>query len=143
MTATATTNCRRFTRDADRAILGGVFAGLARHFGFNLCVTRLLAVIAFFAAFPFMVFAYIAAVLLVPSESWRDEYVVERVIRRCRRHRSRRASRRERRDAEQEARREATEEVRRRARSLEERLARIEKHVTSKRYQLDEEFRNL
>ena len=143
MTATATTNCRRFTRDADRAILGGVFAGLARHFGFNLCVTRFLAVIAFFAAFPFMVFAYIAAVLLVPSDSWRDEYVVERVIRRRRRHRSRRANRRERHEAEQEARREATEEVRRRARSLEERLARIEKHVTSKRYQLDEEFRNL
>ena len=41
------------------------------------------------------------------------------------------------------ARSEAAEEVRRRARSLEERLARIEKYVTSKRYQLDEEFRNL
>ena len=144
MTATATTHCRRFTRDADRAMLGGVFAGLARHFGFNLCVTRFLAIIAFFAAFPFMVFAYIAVVLLVPSESWRDEVIVERVIRRRpRRRRSRRAERRERREAEQAARSEAAEEVRQRARSLEERLARIEKHVTSRRYQLDEEFRNL
>jgi phage shock protein C len=124
-------------------MLGGVFAGLARHFGFNLCVTRFLAVIAFFAAFPFMVFAYIAAVLLVPSESWRDEVVVERVIRRSRRRRSRRAQRRERQEAEQEARSAAAEEVRQRARSLEERLARIERYVTSKRYQLDEEFRNL
>jgi phage shock protein C len=124
-------------------MLGGVFAGLARHFGFNLCVTRFLAIIAFFAAFPFMVFAYIAAVLLVPAESWRDEIVVERVIRRPRRRRSRRAQRRERQEAEQEARSKAAEEVRQRARSLEERLARIEKHVTSKRYQLDEEFRNL
>ena len=143
MTATATTHCRRFTRDADRAMLGGVFAGLARHFGFNLCVTRFLAVIAFFAAFPFMVFAYIAVVLLVPSESWREEVVVERVIRRSRRRQSRRERRRERHEAEQTARSEAAEEVRERARSLEERLARIEKYVTSKRYQLDEEFRNL
>jgi phage shock protein C len=142
MTASATTQCRRFTRDADRALIGGVFAGLARHFGFNLFVTRLLAVIALFAAFPFMLFAYIAAVLLVPAESWRDEYVVERVIR-CRRRPRRRERRRERREAEQEARQEAAEEVRQRARSLEERLARIEKHVTSRRYQLDEEFRNL
>ena len=139
MTATATT-CRRFTRDADRAMVGGVFAGLARHFGFNLCVTRFLGIIAFFAAFPFMLFAYIAAVLLVPSESWQDEYIVERVIRR---RRSRRRCRRERREAAEEVRREKSEEIRRRARSLEERLARIEKHVTSSRYQLDEEFRNL
>ena len=143
MTATATTNSRRFTRDADRAMLGGVFAGLARHFGFNLCVTRFLAVIAFFAAFPFMVFAYIAAVLLVPAESWRDEYVVERVIRCRRARRPRRARRRERREAEHAEREQAADEIRRRARSLEERLARIEKTVTSKRYQLDEEFRNL
>ena len=139
MTATAST-CRRFTRDADRAMLGGVFAGLARYFGFNLFVTRVLAVIALLAAFPFMMFAYIAVVLLVPSESWRGEYVVERVVRRGR---SRRKSRREQREAETELRRQADEEVRQRARSLEERLARIEKYVTSSRYRLDEEFRNL
>lgn len=147
MTATAST-CRRFTRDADRAMIGGVFAGLARYFGFNLFVTRILGVIALFAAFPFMLFAYIAVVLLVPSESWRDEYVVERVIRRrCVRRRHRREQREAeaeaRREAEAEARREANEEVQRRARSLEERLARIEKYVTSSRYRLDEEFRNL
>jgi phage shock protein C len=141
MTAfTTTTTYRRFTRDADRAVLGGVFAGLARHFGFNLCVTRFLAIIAFFAAFPFMLVAYVAAVLLIPAESRRDEYIVERVIRR---HRRRRTSRRERRAAEAEARREAADEVAERARELEERLARVEKKVTSRRYQLDEEFRNL
>lgn len=145
MTATVTTSCRRFTRDADRAMLGGVFAGIARHFGFNLCATRFLGIIAFFAAFPFMLFAYIAAMLLVPSESWRDEYIVERVV--TRRRRPRRMRRRERREAEKEAeteaRRTAAEEVRQRARSLEQRLARIERYVTSSRYKLDEEFRNL
>ncbi len=144
MTAHArTTTYRRLTRDADRAVLGGVFAGISRHFGINLCVMRCIGIIAFFAAFPFMLVAYIAAVLLIPAESWRDEYVVERVVRRCRKSYRRHTSRRERREAKVEARRQEAEEVGERARALEERLARIEKRVTSRRYQLDEEFRNL
>ena len=142
MTLEATTSYRRFTRDADRAMLGGVCAGIARHFGFNLCVTRFLCLIAFFCAFPFFVIAYIATVLLVPAESRYDDVIVERVVRR-RRPKRRRMSRRERREAAEEARRQAAEEVNERAKSLEERLARIEKHVTSPRYRLDEEFRNL
>jgi hypothetical protein len=56
-------------------------------------------------------------------------------------------SRRERRQAEAEAaaagRAERAEKVRERYRSLDERLARIEKYVTSSRYDLDREFRNL
>lgn len=142
MTARATSSYRRFTRDADRAMIGGVCAGIANHFGFNLCVTRFLFVIFFFAAFPFALIAYLAVVFLVPAESRGDEYIVERVIR-CRRRRPRRASRRERREAAEEARQQEADEVQERARSLEERLARIEKHVTSRRYRLDEEFRNL
>jgi len=141
MTVEATTIDRRFTRDADRAMIGGVCSGLARHFGFNLFATRVLGVIAFFAAFPFVMIAYIAAVLLFPAESRYDDIVVERVVRRCRPRR--RKSRRERRDAAQEARRQAADAVAERAKSLEERLARIERHITSRRYQLDEEFRNL
>ena len=140
MSAYATESYRRFTRDADRAAIGGVCAGLARHFGFNLCVTRFLFVIVFLMTFPFALIAYLAVVVLVPSESWRDEYVVERVVHRRRR---RRMSRRERRQAEFKAREQAAEEVSERARSLEERLARIEKHVTSSRYQLDREFDRL
>ncbi len=141
MTAYARESYRRFTRDADRAMIGGVCAGIARQFGFNLCVTRFLFFIFFLAAFPFALIVYIALVLLVPAESWRDEYIVERIVRR--RRRPRRMSRRERRVAEEEARQAAAEEVSERARSLEERLARIERRVTSRRYQLDEEFRNL
>lgn len=143
MTVEATTSYSRFARDADRAMLGGVCAGVARHFGFNLCVTRFLCVIAFCAAFPFALVAYIAAVLLFPTESRYDDVVVERVVRRRRRRKPRRMSRRERREAADEARRQAADEVQERAKSLEERLARIERHVTSPRYQLDEEFRKL
>jgi phage shock protein C len=140
MSAGITSEYRRFTRDADRAMVGGVCAGIAGYLGFNLCVTRILFVIFFFAAMPFALIAYLALVFLVPASSRNDEYVVERVVRRCR---PRRKSRKERRHEAEEARRTAAEDVSRRARELEERLARIEKHVTSRRYQLDEEFRNL
>ena len=140
MSAGITSEYRRFTRDADRAMVGGVCAGIADYFGFNLCVTRILFLIFFFAAMPFAIIAYLALVFLVPASSRGDEYVVERIVRRCR---PRRMSRKARRREAEEARRTAAEDVSRRARELEERLARIEKHVTSRRYQLDEEFRNL
>ena len=71
MTAYTDVHERRFYRDADRATLGGVCAGIADYFGFNLCVTRFLAVIAFLMAMPMVVVAYIAIVLLVPARSFR------------------------------------------------------------------------
>jgi len=139
MIANATTSQGRFTRNADRAILGGVCAGVADYFGFNLRVTRLLVVIAFFVAMPVTVLTYIAVVLLVPAESARYSYEGAREYRRKRR----RMSRRERREAAEDARREARDALDERARSLDERLARVEKYVTSSRYDLDREFRNL
>ena len=141
MTAYVSTHDRRFTRDADRGLVAGVCAGIADYFGFRLCAVRAIFIIALFVAFPFAALAYIAVVLLVPSDS-RYEVVVEREIR-CRR----RMSRRERRRADAEAREQEqarkTEQVRKRYRSLDERLARIERYVTSSRYDLDREFRNL
>ena len=146
MTSYATTSERRFVRDADRAVLGGVCAGVARYFGFNLCATRALFIIACFVVPPFAALAYIALVLLVPAESGQHEYGVERKVRR----RRRRMTRREKKQAAAEAAaRAALEEaraadaVRERYRSLDERLAKIEKYVTSSRYDLDREFRNL
>jgi len=139
MTAYATISERRFVRDADRACLGGVCAGVARYFGFNLCATRAIFIIAFLVATPFMAIAYIAIVLLVPAESGRYEYVVERETRR----RRRRMTRRERKQAVAEEKVRAADAVRERYESLDERLARIEKYVTSSRYDLDREFRNL
>ncbi len=138
MTAHATATERRFVRNADRAWLAGVCAGIADYFGFNLAVTRLLVVIAFFAAMPITLIAYFAMVCLVPAES-KFGYRTSR----CRRRRERRMSRRERREEAEVSRREAAEAVSRRAKSLDERLARIEKYVTSSRYDLDREFRNL
>lgn len=139
MTIEATTFHNRFTRDADRACLGGVCAGFADYFGFNLRVTRLLVIIAFFVATPITLIVYCAIVLLVPAESKGRRYQVHRNTRRKRR----RMSRQEKRQAAEAAKQQAAAEIEERRRSLDERLARIEKYVTSSRYDLDREFRNL
>jgi phage shock protein C len=139
MTVYATTSERRFVRDADHAVLGGVCAGIARYFGFNRCATRAIFIIACLVVPPFAIIGYIALVLLVPAESGQYEYVVEREVRQ----RRRRMTRREKKQAETEEKVRAAEAVKERYRTLDERLARIEKYVTSSRYDLDREFRNL
>ncbi len=145
MTAYASTYERRFVRNADRGVVAGVCAGIADYFGFRTCAVRLIFIIALFVAFPFAALTYFAIVLLVPAESSRYEYIVEREV--VHRRRRRRMSRRERRRAEAEAeeqeRAHRAEQVKERYRTLDERLARIEKYVTSSRYDLDREFRNL
>jgi phage shock protein C len=141
MTAPTPTSYRRFARNADKALLGGVCAGVADYFGFNLRATRLLFVIAFFVAMPVPLIIYIAIVLLVPAESsrYRDEVIAEREIRR----RRRRMSRKERKQADEEERLRAVDALQQRRQALDQRLARIEKYVTSSRYTLDREFSNL
>ena len=123
---------RRLYRDADRAVIGGVCAGLSTYFGLNLKVTRFLCVIAFICALPFSIFAYLMAVLLIPATSSRVSGQPDRDERR------KQALREEILRAKP-----TVDEVRNRYRSLDERLARIEKYVTSSRYELDEEFRRL
>ncbi len=132
MTSYAGTTERRLYRDADRAVLGGVCAGLARYLGFNLKVTRFLAFIAFLCAMPFAIVGYLAAVFLIPSSSSRDYDAVVDDERR------KEALREEIRRAKP-----TVDEVRRRYESMDERLARIEKYVTSSRYELDEKIRRL
>ena len=132
MTTFAGTREGRLYRDADRAVLGGVCAGLARHFGFNLKVTRILAVITFLCATPFAIIGYLAAVFLIPSSSSTtyDAARYEEIRKEDLREEIRRAK-------------PTVNEVRKRYESMDERLARIEKYVTSSRYELDEEFRRL
>lgn len=119
---------RRFYRDKDRAWLGGVCAGIADYFGFNLKVTRVLACIAFFMAMPMAVLAYVAVVLLVPAKSLhgREQTTDPEFTRALR-----------------ASPQQTMNDVRRRFKSLDRRLARLEKYVTSSRYQLDQEFKRL
>ena len=58
---------RRFYRNRDRAMVGGVCAGLADYFGFNLKVTRILAVLSLIMATFVTLVAYFGMVLLVPA----------------------------------------------------------------------------
>lgn len=153
MNSTDATSNNRLYRDADRAWLGGVCAGLAGYLGFNLRVTRILAFIAFLTAMPIAVAAYIAAVFLIPASS-SDPYASNqpRQEQRCwvSRRRHRRRERRAQRERESFAPSEAAEAasmaadlIDSRCRALDERLIRLEKHITSQRYQLQQEFAKL
>lgn len=128
MSLYAATSGRRFFRNADKAILGGVCAGVADYFGFNLRVTRILTVIAFFMAMPMTVLAYIAIVMLVPATSQKGRAAdVDPEFRKALR----------------SSPRQTMSDVRSRFKALDRRLARLEKYVTSSRYQLDREFQKL
>ena len=119
---------RKFYRNREKAMLGGVCAGLADYFGFNLRMTRVLAFIAFLMAMPMTLIAYFSTVLLVPAgppASKQAEYDPE----------FRRAVR--------SAPAKTVSDVRRRYQSLDSRLARLERYVTSSRFNLDQEFRKL
>ena len=135
-------------RDADRAMLGGVCAGLAGYFGLTLRVTRFLAFIAFLMAMPIAVFSYLAAVFLLPAES-RGIHRRRRESRGCRGRRRKRRARRPRERWREDPGETAipagptVKDVRERYRLLDKRLAELEKQVTSPRFQLEQEFRRL
>ena len=119
---------RRFYRSRDRAVIAGVCAGLADYFGFNLKVTRILVVIAFFMAMPVTLLAYFGTVFLVPSAPPDDRLPgFDPEFRRALR----------------SSPRQTLGDVRRRFQSLDGRLARLERYVTSSRFNLDQEFRKL
>ncbi len=128
MTAHDTIPRRRFYRSSNRAMIGGVCAGLADYFGFNLRVTRVLAVISLLVAMPATLLAYFGTVFLVPKDPKRTvspEYDPD----------FRRALR-----SDPSA---TMTEVGRRFKKLDARLARLERYVTSPRFDLDQEFRKL
>lgn len=109
-------------------MIAGVCAGLADYFGFSLKVTRVLAVISLLMATPITLLAYFGTVFLVPSapDAPRRPVADENF------HRAVRA-----------APSQTLADVRRRFQSLERRLARLERYVTSPRFNLDQEFRKL
>ena len=119
---------RRFYRNSSRAMVGGVCAGLADYFGFNLKVTRLLAFVALLFAMPATLLAYFGTVFLVPSAPAKpDKPDYDPDFRKALRSDPSRTM----------------GEVGRRFSKLDARLARLERYVTSSRYNLDQEFRNL
>ena len=119
---------RRFYRNRDRAMIAGVCAGLADYFGFNLRVTRVLAFISLLMAMPMTLLVYFGIVLLVPAAPEAPRPVgYDEDFRRAVRS-----------DPNL-----TLHDVRRRFQSLDGRLARLERYVTSSRFDLDREFRKL
>lgn len=129
MSGDDTVNDRRFYRSTDKRLLGGVCGGLSDYFGFNLKATRLLAVIGLFTPASFFVVAsYLLAVVLIPAApTAKPAPAADREFQR-----TMRASPGQ-----------AMNDARRRFQALDRRLARLEKYVTSSRYSLDREFRDL
>ena len=119
---------RKFCRSRDRAVIAGVCAGLADYFGFNLKMTRILAVIAVFMAMPVTLVVYFGTVLLIPvaPEDSREQTYDPEFRRAVRASPS-----------------QTLGDVKRRFQSLDHRLARLERYVTSSRFNLDQEFRKL
>ena len=123
------TATRRLYRDTGNRMVLGVCAGVADYFGFDLTTTRVLAVVSLLFFMPATLLVYFGLALLLPKrangagETGRAETPVQRAVR-----------------AEPHG---TLSNVRHRFRELEVRLQRLEKYVTSPRFQLDQEFESL
>jgi phage shock protein C len=117
----------RFYRDPVAGRFGGVCAGLAEYFGFDLTLTRLLTVVAMLF-FPALFLVYLALWFLLPTKPGRlyrseDDQDFWRGVR--------------------VSPAETLSEVRHRFRSADAKLQRMERYVTSRNFTLDREFRDL
>lgn len=118
---------RRFFRNKDNRRLAGVCSGIAEYFGFDTTMVRLLTIIALFLTGPIVIVVYIGIALLFPAQSLsssdqsRDEF--RRTLR--------------------SSPRDAVTDVKRALLRLDNRLARMERYVTSSRYELDRKINRL
>lgn len=119
---------RRIYRDPSKGAVAGVVAGIAQHFGFAIGPTRFIALIAILMSFPFGLLVYIAAAIALkpmPSKTFDtpEEEVFWREIRRSPK---------------------ATfSNVRFRLKQIDQSLQRMERYVTSPRFNLDRDFQDL
>jgi phage shock protein C len=116
----------RLCRNPRRGKLFGVCAGLSEYFGFDLTATRVLMVIGAFFFFPIVVIAYVVLGVLLPRkpDDVNEPYDPVQTKVRSDPH-------------------DMLSGVRYRFRDLDSRLQRLEKYVTSNRFNLDREFRHL
>lgn len=119
---------QRFYRDPRNGKLMGVCAGLADYFGWNVTVIRILAIIALIWFNGLTLIAYVVLGFLLPVKpdklhDWDGDEQYWRSVRRS-------AG-------------ETFRDVRHRFRELDMKLQRMEGYVTSSRYDLDRQFRDL
>lgn len=119
---------QRFYRDTRNGKIMGVCAGIADYFGWNRTFVRLLAIIALIWFNGLTLIAYFALGFLLPTKperpyAWDHDEEYWRSVRHS-------AS-------------ETFRDVRHRFRDMDSRMQRMEGYVTSRRYDLDREFRDL
>lgn len=119
---------RRFYRNKDRAVIAGVCAGLADYFGFNLKATRVIAFVSLVIATPVTLLIYFAIVFLIPATKGLKP---------------RSGADPEFRQALRSSPAQTLGDVKRRFQSLDARLARLERYVTSPKFDLGREIDNL
>ena len=119
---------RRMYRDRENGVVCGVCAGVADYFGFDRTITRIMAVVALIFFMPGVLLIYFGLCFILPRKpveprrSPHEERFAQSV-----------------RFSPQDT----LSNVRYRIRDLETRLRRMERYVTSPRFRLDEEFRDL
>jgi phage shock protein C len=119
---------QRFYRDRRNGKLMGVCAGIADYFGWNVTLVRILVIIAFLWFNVLTLVIYFALGMLLPVKperlyDWDHDETYWRSVRRS-------AG-------------ETFRDTRQRFREMDARLARMEGYVTSGRYDLDRQFRDL
>ncbi|HET7664124.1 MAG TPA: envelope stress response membrane protein PspC [Rhodanobacteraceae bacterium] len=119
---------QRFYRDRNNGKLMGVCAGLADYFGWNVTFIRILAIIAliWFSALTLVIYFGLGFLLPVKPERLYDWDTNEDYWRSVRR-----------------SAKETFRDVRHRYREMDVKVQRMEGYVTSGRYDLDREFRDL
>lgn len=119
---------QRFYRDPRNGKIFGVCAGVADYFGWNVTFTRILAIILLLWFNALTLIAYVALGILLPVKPERlyDWDANEEYWRSVRRSAG-----------------DTFRDVRQRFRELDAKLQRMEGYVTSGRYDLDREFRDL
>jgi phage shock protein C len=121
-------NPRRLYRDTEHGVVAGVCAGIADYFGISVRALRWVVFFACFFMFPAIFICYVIAAFLLPRKpaGLYDSDMEEAFWRSVRRDPS-----------------YACDDIRRKFRDLDARLQGMERYVTSPRFDLDEEFRNL
>ena len=121
-------NPRRLYRDKEKGVFCGVCAGLADYFGFALGPTRVLTVVFALFFFPITVIIYIGLCFILPAKPqslYKDQQEAQFW------HAVRRSPT------------ETFDDIRHLFREMEAKLQRMERYVTSPRFSLDSEFRDL
>jgi phage shock protein C len=124
------TTRRRLCQDRERGVCLGVCAGLAEFFGFDLTLVRVITAVGAFLFFPTVLIGYIVLALLLPKKppgpEGDSDYNSLSLRRRVR-----------------AAPHATLDNVRYRFGELDTRLQRLEKYLTSRRFELDQEFETL